>query len=376
MADAVRGYIEQVNTGGRVREVEAHGATCLNPAATLTANVDPADDTSEVVVIQTGNFSDIGLDSLITFDRRHGDPLTMVFSRGTRNHGLGKAELDEEGRIVSYHRGAGSTVNDLVSAGLYVTGAAAYRNIAAMKALDLESQVFSLFLGRMRAGIWEDDGLDPESHKSLDQAGRETVNLVTKQSGSGCVAARPAVFLDRDGTLMENVPYLSDPQLVRLLPGAAETLKQLSRAGFARILVTNQSAIGRGILTEERLNQIHAELIRQLAAHGATIDAIYYSPSVPRGDDRTVIEDPDRKPGPGMLVRAAADLNLDLGASWMVGDSISDVLAGRHAGCQSILVLSGETTAEEADRYRDQALITPDIGTALDVILETKEGRQ
>ena len=142
---------------------------------------------------------------------------------------------------------------------------------------------------------------DTVTHELRDQADRETASLVTVQAVPGFFAARPAVFLDRDGTLMENVPYLSDPKLVRLLPGAAETLKRLRLAGFARILVTNQSAIGRGILTEERLNQIHAELIRQLAAQGATIDAIYYCPSVPRGDDRTVIEDFDRKPGPGML---------------------------------------------------------------------------
>ncbi len=219
------------------------------------------------------------------------------------------------------------------------------------------------------------DHRDTVSHGTRDHADRAAASLVTVQPAAASVVGRPAVFLDRDGTLIENVPYLSDPKLVRLLPGAAEALKRLSRAGFARILVTNQSAIGRGILTEERLNQIHAELIRQLAAQGASIDAIYYCPSVPRGDDRTVIEDPDRKPGPGMLFRAAADLNLNLTASWMVGDSISDVLAGHHAGCQSILVLSGETTEAEADRYRDQALITPDIGAALDLILETKEGR-
>lgn len=214
---------------------------------------------------------------------------------------------------------------------------------------------------------------DTVTHESQDQTDRETVSLVTVQAVPAFFAAQPAVFLDRDGTLIKNVPYLSDPKLVRLLPGAAETLKRLSLAGFARILVTNQSAIGRGILTEEQLNHIHIELMRQLAAQGAMIDAIYYCPSVPRGDDRTVIEDFDRKPGPGMLFRAAADQNLDLGASWIVGDSVSDVLAGRHAGCQSILVLSGETTRAEADHYRDQALITPDIRTALDLILEAKE---
>ena len=100
------------------------------------------------------------------------------------------------------------------------------------------------------------------------------------------------------------------------------------------MLVTNQSAIGRGMLTEDRLDLIHDEMNRQLAAAGAALDAIYYCPEAPAGDDRTVVEHPDRKPGPGMLLRAAAELGLDLGASWMVGDMISDVLAGLNAGCR------------------------------------------
>ena len=88
---------------------------------------------------------------------------------------------------------------------------------------------------------------------------------------------------------------------------SAEAIKTLRRAGFAVVLVTNQSAIGRGTLTLDRLDQIHTEMRRQLAAHGATIDGIYYCPIAPSGDDRSVIEHPDRKPGPGMLLRAAAE---------------------------------------------------------------------
>ena len=106
------------------------------------------------------------------------------------------------------------------------------------------------------------------------------------------------------------------------------------------------------MLTEERLDQIHTEMNRQLAACGATIDGIYYCPDAPAGDDRTVVENPDRKPGPGMLLRAAADLKLDLGASWMVGDLISDVLAGLNAGCRSILVESGQTLPAEVEAAR------------------------
>ena len=151
------------------------------------------------------------------------------------------------------------------------------------------------------------------------------------------------MFLDRDGTVIEQVHYLSDPTRVRLLPGTAEALRQLHAEGFACVVVTNQSAIGRGMLTEAQLHLIHDEMKRQLAAEGAAVDAIYFCPKAPAGDDRTVIEYGERKPGPGMLIRAAEELGLDLGASWMVGDMISDILAGINARCRgSILVRTGK----------------------------------
>jgi D,D-heptose 1,7-bisphosphate phosphatase len=209
--------------------------------------------------------------------------------------------------------------------------------------------------------------------EDLEQDRPGAAGVFPDRSGTDRVTARRAVFLDRDGTLIEHVHYLTDPALVRLLPGVAEALKRLHCAGFVRVLVTNQSAIGRGMLSEDRLDQIHAELDRQLAAQGATIDAIYYCPDAPVGDDRTVVENPDRKPGPGMLLRAAAKLKLDLSASWMVGDTISDVLAGLNAGCRSILVLSGQTSAADAEKFAEQALIVPDLTAASELILEEKE---
>jgi len=188
--------------------------------------------------------------------------------------------------------------------------------------------------------------------------------------------ARPAVFLDRDDTLIANVPYLSDPAGLRLLPGAPAALGRLRRAGFALVLVTNQSAVGRGLITEERLVEIHDALHRLLAEEGAALDAVYYCPDAPRGDDRTVVENPDRKPGPGMIHRATRELGLDLDASWMVGDLISDVLAGLNAGCRSILVGSNATLSElpaQADRARVR--VASDLADAAELILNDSNRR-
>ena len=117
--------------------------------------------------------------------------------------------------------------------------------------------------------------MDIGTHGALDRARREVATIFPDRSKTSPYGLRPAVFLDRDGTVIEHDPYLSDPALVRLIPGAAEALKRLRRAGFALVLVTNQSAIGRGMLTEDRLDEIHNELNRQLAASGVTLDGIY-----------------------------------------------------------------------------------------------------
>jgi len=188
---------------------------------------------------------------------------------------------------------------------------------------------------------------------------------------SNSASARPAVFLDRDDTLIANVPYLSDPAGLRILPGASEALGELSRAGFALVLITNQSAVGRGHITEARLEEIHGELNRLLAEQGAALDAIYFCPDAPLGDDRTIVENPNRKPGPGMLHRAAAELGLNLDASWMVGDLISDVLAGLNAGCRSILVGSNATLAQlPAQAARDRVYAASDLAAAAALILD------
>jgi D-glycero-D-manno-heptose 1,7-bisphosphate phosphatase len=158
----------------------------------------------------------------------------------------------------------------------------------------------------------------------------------------------PAVFLDRDNTIIDDPGYLADPQGVRLLAGAAEALKRLADAAWRLVVVTNQSGIARGLLTEERLHQVHAEMQRQLALRGATLDAIYYCPYLPDAAVQAYARDSDeRKPNPGMLLRAAREMDLDLSASWMIGDGDRDIEAGRRAGCRTIRVRRAGVGVEE-----------------------------
>ena len=158
------------------------------------------------------------------------------------------------------------------------------------------------------------------------------------------------VFLDRDNTLIADPGYISRPEQVHLLPGVAAALRDLSAGGYRLVLVTNQSGIARGLLGVAELERIHAELRRQLEEQGASLDAIYYCPCHPEGTVAPYVRECiDRKPSPGMLVEAAADLDLDLNASWMVGDSGRDIEAGRRGGCQTILLAAGKQGGQAGD---------------------------
>ena len=152
-----------------------------------------------------------------------------------------------------------------------------------------------------------------------------------------------AVFLDRDGVLIEDVDRLVSPDQIRLIPKAPDGARRLKEAGFALVMVTNQPVVARGLCTLEDLDRVHDELDRLLErAGGPALDARYVCPHHPDADDprwRTACD--CRKPLPGMLRRAARELRLDLGSSYMVGDRPSDVAAGVAAGCTTVQVLSG-----------------------------------
>jgi D-glycero-D-manno-heptose 1,7-bisphosphate phosphatase len=182
----------------------------------------------------------------------------------------------------------------------------------------------------------------------------------------------PAVFLDRDGTIIEQIHHLRDPTLVALIPGTGVGLRALQEAGYKLVVVTNQSVVGRGLLSPEGLEEIHRTLRDQLATFDVRIDGFYSCPVVPRGVDRLVMEHPDRKPGPGMLLRAMDDHSIDASRSWMIGDALSDALAGKNAGCRgSILVGTGygRRTLESAAVPEFVDYVAADLGHAAAWIL-------
>jgi len=158
---------------------------------------------------------------------------------------------------------------------------------------------------------------------------------------------RPAVFLDRDGTLNVEVDYLADPHELVLLPGVGEALAELQRAGYLLVVVTNQSGVARGLFDEATLREIHAALARALTTFGVVLDHVGYCPHHPEiGEPPYRALCDCRKPLPGLLRVATQELAIDLDRSWVVGDSARDLQAGAALGLPGILVFTGKGRLE------------------------------
>lgn len=165
-----------------------------------------------------------------------------------------------------------------------------------------------------------------------------------------------AVFFDRDGTLMEDTHYCGDPALVRVYPGVRDALRRLRGAGWAVFVVSNQSGIGRGLITEAQHRAVEAEFLRQ----AGEVDGSYYCPDAPGVPSRR------RKPEPGMVLEAATEHCIELANSWFVGDKAIDVECGRRAGTKTIQVLTGYG----AEQRTDADVICRDAVEAVEKIIE------
>ena len=192
------------------------------------------------------------------------------------------------------------------------------------------------------------------------------------------MARRPAVFIDRDGTLTEEVGYVNHPSRLRLLPRSAEAIRRLNEAGIPAVVATNQAGIARGYFSEDVMHAVHERLVEQLKDAGAHLDGLYVCPHHPTEGVAPFRADCDcRKPKPGLLVRAARDLDLDLSRSLMVGDKASDLLVAGPVGARAILVLTGYGRGEWEYR-RAHFAVTPDHVAAdlLDAVEWVLAGRR
>jgi histidinol-phosphate phosphatase family protein len=190
--------------------------------------------------------------------------------------------------------------------------------------------------------------------------------------------AEPVIFLDKDGTLVRDLPYNADPSKIILEEGAASGLRRLAGAGCHFVVVSNQSGVARGFFKEEALQAVADRLGQVLAeSAGVTLDGFYYCPHHPQGSvAEYAVECGCRKPQPGMLIKAAQALGIDLRKAWMVGDILDDVEAGKRAGCRTILIDNGHETLWKCGSFRSPDFTASSLEEAAEIIINNTPGAE
>ncbi|RFS17539.1 D-glycero-beta-D-manno-heptose 1,7-bisphosphate 7-phosphatase [Emticicia sp. C21] len=181
-----------------------------------------------------------------------------------------------------------------------------------------------------------------------------------------------AVFFDKDGTLIKDVPYNIDPLLVELEKGVIESLRRLQQMDYQLVIISNQSGIALGFFSEQNFLRLKDYLLKLFEIEGVVFGGFYYCPHHPNGKNSNYNKTCDcRKPAPGLLLQAAKELDIDLNASWMVGDILHDVEAGNQAGCRSILINNGNETEWDLTVIRTPTHIATDLSEVTDYILNS-----
>lgn len=192
--------------------------------------------------------------------------------------------------------------------------------------------------------------------------------------------ARRGVFLDRDGTLNVEVDFLRDPEELVLIEGAGTAVRKLNEHGLVTCLISNQSGIARGYLTETDLERVHEKLSAELSLFHGSLDAVYFCPHHPsEGIPPYVVTCECRKPKPGMLLRGAREFNLDLRRCFVVGDSVVDIQAGNAVGATTILVQTGygkKALEECLQKNEPIGFVADSVREAVEIILEQIRGEQ
>jgi histidinol-phosphate phosphatase family protein len=291
---------------------------------------------------------DVDLRAMARFHNNRKAELTMFVHPNDHPHDSDLVGATTEGRVTQlfgYPHG-GQDIQNLVNAALYVVSKNFVANLPLEK-LDFAKDAVPLGLQSKRK-IW--------AYKSReyvkDMGTPERKQKVERHLASGLVSARrisnpiPAVFLDRDGTVIHEKDLLSSPSDIELFDGVADAIRKINESGALAIMVTNQSVIARGLCTEQELQMIHNRMETLLGKEGAYLDEIYYCPHHPdSGYDGEVshlkIKCDCRKPSTGMIDTAVATYNIDLSRSWLIGDTTTDIKAAKLAGIKSLLVETG-----------------------------------
>lgn len=306
--------------------------------------------TEDFLLLNADAIFDVDFNRFVAFHKAHGGVATLFTHPNSHPYDSGLILTDDRGAVEQW-----LTKEDVrptwyrnrVNAGLHVLSPKVLDVEITTPKVDLDRQLLKPLAGTGTMFCYD----SPEYVK--DMGTPERYEAVCRDFREGKVQARnlknpqKAVFLDRDGTINRYVGFLRKEDEFELLPGVAEAIGKINASGYLAVVVTNQPVIARGEVTVPELQNIHNKMETLLGYEGVFIDAIYYCPHHPhKGYEGEVpelkIECDCRKPKPGMLVQAAQDLNIDLSASWMVGDGENDIKAGLTAGCKTVLIGQGD----------------------------------
>ena len=313
--------------------------------------------TSDPVLVLNGDsFCGIDLKSYVRWHGDHRAAASMVLTRVLRSERYGSVKLDQEARITNFSEKQQCIGPGWINAGIYMLDRHLLASIPEEGNVSLEREVFPRWTGPGLYGYYSPahflDIGTPEDFSSAEQF---------FQVGPPAMA-KPALVLDRDGTIIEEREYLSDSAGVKLIPGAGAALRELKKMGFSLVVITNQSGIARGFFSAAVLQEIHARLEQLLAEAGVRLDGIYICPHRPEDDCRC------RKPKLGLMQQAASDLGFTPEHSIVIGDKASDVEMGRNAGAITFLVRTGYGAGVAAAQGSLADFVVDDLAAAARVI--------
>jgi histidinol-phosphate phosphatase family protein len=303
------------------------------------------------LVIYGDTYFDVDLTRLLRSHAEASADATLFLHPNDHPEDSDLVEIDASSRVTAVHpypHAAGASYRNLVNAALYVFRRDSLeRHILAKPPSDIAKHLFPAMLaagGHLQGYVSPEYIKDMGTPSRLDKVERDVASGLVERRSSRQL--RPAVFIDRDGTLNREVDHLRSAEHFELLPGAIDGVRTLNEAGLLAVVVTNQPVVARGDVTREELAAIHRRLEWTLGAGGAFVDAIYVCPHHPdRGFAGEVAElkirCACRKPGTGLVDQACCDLGIDRQRAWFIGDTTSDVLCGQRAGARTVLVETG-----------------------------------
>ncbi|MBI3047184.1 MAG: HAD-IIIA family hydrolase [Acidobacteria bacterium] len=373
----------------RVGDGTAHGVTIgyavdATPRGTAGALRDALPHLADTFLVLYGDtYVDVHLRRLWDAHVARAAEATLFVHPNDHPHDSDLVEIDEAGRVTAVRPAPhpeGDEAANLGVAALFVLERRALLEVVpAGASSDLVKHALPALLdrgARVAAYVSPEYIKDFGTPERLDQVERDIRTGVPERLSGR--ALRPAVFLDRDGTLNEEVQHLSAPEQVALVPGAAAAVRRLNHAGCLAVVITNQAVVARGAVTREGLDRIHRRLTHLLGRSGAYLDAIYVCPHHPdRGFPGEVpelkVDCGCRKPRPGLIDAACGDLLVDRRASWLVGDTTADIETGRRAGLRTVLVRTGHAGQDGKYPFRPD-YVAVDLGAAVAWILDGHPG--